>query len=55
MANILAAAQQHAPALAAAIRPQLSAATAETILPMKTAEDLEIWDKLDDVIMVRHV
>lgn len=54
VANIIAAIKQHAPQLAATIKPQLSAFTAETILPMKTEKDLEVWEKLDDVIMVSH-
>lgn len=52
MANILSALKQHCPALAAvAATPQLSVGSSSTILPMKTADDLEAWEKLDDVIM----
>lgn len=55
MANILSALKQHCPALAAvAATPQLSVGSSSTILPMKTADDLEAWEKLDDVIMVSH-
>ena len=52
MANIVAALKQHSPALAAT--SQLSSSSSSTILPMKTAQDLEAWEKLDDVIMVRR-
>lgn len=52
MANILDAIRAHAPALTAAIKPQLSATSAETVLPMASAEDLAVWERLDDVIMV---
>jgi hypothetical protein len=50
MANILAALAQHAPHLSSS-----AAVTSSSILPMKTAEDLEAWERLDDVIMVRCV
>lgn len=47
MANILAALSQHAPAVAAA-----KAVSSSSILPMTTAEELQAWERLDDVIMV---
>lgn len=50
MANILAALAQHAPQLSSG-----AAITSSSILPMKTVEDLEAWERLDDVIMVRCV
>lgn len=54
MANIVAAIKAHCPAVAAATGPnQLRPGSVTTVLPMKTAEDLEVWQKLDDVIMVR--
>lgn len=54
MANIVAAIKAHCPAVAAATGPnQLRPGRVTTVLPMKTAEDLEVWQKLDDVIMVR--
>eukprot|EP00775_Hariotina_reticulata_P006495 gene6495-6723_t len=46
MANILAALSQHVPQLSSG-----AAITSSSILPMRTAEDLEAWDRLDDVIM----
>jgi len=48
MANILAAMAQYTPQLISG-----PAITSSSILPMKTAEDLEAWERLDDVIMVR--
>jgi hypothetical protein len=54
MANVLAAIAGHAPQLAASMKQQQLAVTSgTTVLPMRTAEDLEAWQKLDDVIMVR--
>ena len=53
MANIVAALKAHCPALAAAAAaPQLSSGSATTILPMRSEEDLAVWERLDDVIMV---
>lgn len=53
MANIITALKSHCPALAAAAATsQLSVGSATTILPMRSAEDMEAWQKLDDVIMV---
>jgi hypothetical protein len=51
MPNILAAFKKHCPQVAATdsvLRP----GSVDTILPMKTAADLQKWEKLDDVIMV---
>lgn len=49
----MAAIKAHCPAVAAATGPnQLRPGNVTTVLPMKTAEDLEVWQKLDDVIMV---
>lgn len=45
MANIIAAIKQHAPQIAAA-----TSISSSTILPMKTADDLAVWERLDDVI-----
>jgi hypothetical protein len=51
MQHVIAAIKTHAPQLAAAIRPQLSAFDSETILAMATSDDLAAWERLDDVIM----
>jgi hypothetical protein len=48
MANIMAALKQHAPGIAAAG----SGVSSSSILPMSTAEELAVWERLDDVIMV---
>ncbi|KIZ06137.1 hypothetical protein MNEG_1822 [Monoraphidium neglectum] len=42
MANVVAAMKQH-------LAPQIR--TTQEVLPMRTAEDLEAWERLDDVIM----
>jgi hypothetical protein len=55
MANIVAAIKAHCPTVASAAGNQLRPGSATTILPMKTADDLAVWEKLDDVIMVSHL
>eukprot|EP00878_Enallax_costatus_P001050 GHUV01001185.1.p1 GENE.GHUV01001185.1~~GHUV01001185.1.p1 ORF type:complete len:643 (+),score=165.16 GHUV01001185.1:143-2071(+) len=46
ISNIIAAIQKHAPQIAAA-----TPISSSSILPMITADDLAIWERLDDVIM----
>lgn len=48
MGHILDAIAQHAPQLAASSRP-----VATSILPMTSPEQVAVWERLDDVIMVR--
>jgi hypothetical protein len=52
MPNILAAFKKHCPQVAASTGSVLRPGSVDTVLPMKTAADLQMWEKLDDVIMV---